>query len=710
HQMRRSSASEPIGCEGAFGFKGKNRNLPWGTESTMGRFRRRFAAAALAMLAALAAGCAGLPQAPGADGRSGLARGQPPEGAYLADGALLLLYRIDGRVLTLRAQWPAEDVARNRESYLVAQLDVAGDDPPQIERELGSAARVRLVDGKQWQRMMAQVLLELAPSDESRAVLLAVQGRDVAVYREGGKLRVISFVDKPPGVRIERTVSDQEFAARARRVVGEELGASGPALIDIGGGAADAFLLFHPAQRLSVYVVRPPDALSAGLGEPVGFALRSADALLLQSHVVAPLKSPVSTSFRLLWRTLHAGTALLPRGAAATGKAPPLAAGSSMDLAAWEQRLDALVSSKRSRGTLEFLVDGAAFFPRFVDAVQSARQSVWLRVYIFDRDDYAVAMADLLRKRSQDVDVRVLLDHLGTVVAGQMPPAGPMPAGFRPPESIIEYLRAGSAVKVVASPNPVFTSDHTKAMFVDRELAFVGGMNIGREYRYEWHDLMAEVRGPIVAPLRRDFELSWIHASAGDVGFVFRSLERDERRLLEPQAADMVDLRPLYTRTGQPEILEAQLSAMRAAQRSIYVEQPYLSDGHVLSELIRARQRGVDVRVVLPSRGDSGFMNSANLVTSQLLLRSGVRVYAYPGMTHVKAAIYDGWACFGSANMDNLSLRVNRELDLATSDPAAVARLREQVFEADFSRSREITEIEPLGWSVYLSDFIAGQL
>jgi len=662
------------------------------------------------LLVALAAGCAGLPAAPAEGAATTLARGQPPEGAYLADGALLLRYRIDGRLLTLRAQWPAEDVARDRDSYLVAQLEVAGDDPARIERQLASAAPVRLVDGQRWQQMMTRVLLDVAPPDESRAVLLAVQGRDVAVYREGGKLRVISLVDKPPAVRIERTVSDQEFAARARRVVGEQLGASGPALIDVGGGTADAFLLLDPALRLSVYVVRPPDPLSAGFGEPVGFALRTADALLLQSHVLAPLKSPISTSYRLLWRTLHAGTAFVPKGAAATGKTPPLATGSSMDLAAWEQRLDGLVSSKRSQGTLEFLVDGAAFFPRFVDAVQRARQSVWLRVYIFDRDDYAVTMADLLRKRSQEIDVRVLLDHLGTVVAGQMPPAGPMPAGFRPPESIIDYLHAGSAVKVVASPNPFLTSDHTKAMFVDRELAFVGGMNIGREYRYEWHDLMAEVRGPIVEPLRRDFELSWIHASAGDVGFLFGALERGERRPPEPQPADMVDLRPLYTRTGQPEILEAQLAAIRAARRSIYVEQPYLSDGHVLAELIRARQRGVDVRVVLPSRGDSGFMNSANLVTSQLLLRSGVRVYAYPGMTHVKAAIYDGWACFGSANMDNLSLRINLELDLATSDPAAAARLREQVFEADFAKSRELTDVEPLGWNVYLSDFIAGQL
>jgi len=652
-------------------------------------------------------GCAQLPAVPAADARWHLARGQLPEGAYLTDGALLLRYRIDGQPLALRAQWPSRDVAPGRATHLVAQLDAAVETPAQIERELATAVPARLVDGKLWRRLMSRVLLEVAPADERRAVLLAVQGRDLAVYRAAGKARVVSIADKPASLRIERVVSDQEFAARASRTVDEELGTSGPALIDVGD---DAFLLLDPGRSLSVYVVRPPDAESGGIGQPVGFALRTADALLLQSHVLTPLKSPISTSYRLLWQTLHAGLALVPRGGAPPREPPPLAAGGEMDIADWEAKLDAMVSSKRYKGTLEFLLDGPGFFPRFVDSVQGAQQSVWIRIYIFDRDDYAVAMADLLRRRSRQIDVRVLLDHLGTMVAGQMPPADPIPAGFRPPASIIEYLRADSAVHVVSSPNPLLTSDHTKAIFIDGELAFVGGMNIGREYRYEWHDLMAEVRGPIVVPLREDFERSWVHAGTGDIGLVFKALGQGARSAQPPASADMIDLRPLYTRTGQPEILEAQLGAMRAARRSIYVEQPYLSDGQVLAGLIRARQRGVDVRVVLPSRGDSGFMNSANLVTSQLLLRNGVRVFAYPGMTHVKAAIYDGWACFGSANMDNLSLRVNQELDLATSDPAAVARLRAQVFDADFALSREITEVEPLGWNVYLSDFIAGQL
>ena len=667
--------------------------------------RRSLLAAFVVLLAACAS------PAPKRDSEAGGARGAAPEGVYAIADALFLRYRIDDRTLTLRASWPTEEIVSGRGAQFVSLLDVAGESPQALERELSAAASVRLVDNARWQRMMTRVLEELAPREEDRAALITVQGRDVAIFRDAGRLRIVPFGEKPARVTIERTVSDEEFARRASRAVDEELGTSAPSLIDVGGRAGDAYLFVDPARALSVYVVRPPDAAPAEPGRPVGFALRTTEAVLLESHVLAPLKSPMSSSLRLLWQTLHAGWALVPKGAGAAPGAtqvPPLAAGSPMDLAAWETKLDGLVSSKRYKGTLEFLIDGGEYFPRFVDAVQRARESVWLRVYIFDRDDYAVSIADLLRKRSREVDVRVLLDQLGTLVAGQLPPAGPPPAGFRPPESIVEYLRADSNVKVLSSPNPFLTSDHVKTLIVDRDLAFVGGMNIGREYRYEWHDMMTELRGPIVAPLASEFERSWAHTSAGDVGFLFRP-RREAPAAPQPTGA-LIDLRPLYTRTGQPEIFQAQLAAMRAARRTIWVEQPYLSDDQMLAGLIRARQRGVDVRVVLPSHGDSGFMNSANLVASQLLVRNGVRVYAYPGMTHVKAAIYDGWACFGSANMDKLSLFINRELDLATSDAAAVARLRERLFEADFARSREITEAQPLGWNVYLSDFIARQL
>ena len=104
------------------------------------------------------------------------------------------------------------------------------------------------------------------------------------------------------------------------------------------------------------------------------------------------------------------------------------------------------------------------------------------------------------------------------------------------------------------------------------------------------------------------------------------------------------------------------------------------------------------MRVIFPAENDSGIMQTSDEMTGNELLESGARVYVYPGMTHVKAAIYDGWACLGSANFNKMSLRVGQELDVAFSDPATVARLKEELFETDFKRSRELTQPVPLNW------------
>ena len=61
------------------------------------------------------------------------------------------------------------------------------------------------------------------------------------------------------------------------------------------------------------------------------------------------------------------------------------------------------------------------------------------------------------------------------------------------PISIRSYLRDGSRVKVILRPSIVPFLDHTKTMVVDSRTAYLGGMNIGHVYRYEWHDHLFEL-------------------------------------------------------------------------------------------------------------------------------------------------------------------------------------------------------------------------
>jgi cardiolipin synthase len=381
-----------------------------------------------------------------------------------------------------------------------------------------------------------------------------------------------------------------------------------------------------------------------------------------------------------------------------------------VDPGKWEQQLDTLVGSEHYRGIMKPLIDGDAFFVSLIQAIQDAKESIEIRLYIFDSDDYALRIADLLKQRSREIRVRVLVDRLGTMAAGQVPSRSPYYSGKKPPISIADYLRKDSNIEVRSLDNPWLTSDHTKVIVVDQGKAFIGGMNIGREYRYEWHDLMVDVQGPIVGRLHKDFEKRWAHAGiGGDLAFAIATF-REETSSGEADGPDFMDIRPLYTRTGDAQILRAQLAAIRQAKSRIYIEQPYVSDDELIAELIQARQRGVDVRVVLPTRNDSGFMNSANLLAANAFIRNGIRVYGYPGMTHVKAALYDNWACVGSANFDKLSLRINQETNLATSDPRFVGRLEHELFEADFARAKEWVEARPVGWNDYIAEFIADQL
>jgi len=85
-------------------------------------------------------------------------------------------------------------------------------------------------------------------------------------------------------------------------------------------------------------------------------------------------------------------------------------------------------------------------------------------------------------------------------------------------------------------------------------------------------------------------------------------------------------------------------------------------------------------------------------------------VFAYPGMSHIKAAVYDDWACLGSANFDKFSFRVNKEMNLACSDPGFVKEMMDKVFDPDFKASVEIKEKLPSGWSNTMASIVASQL
>ena len=420
-----------------------------------------------------------------------------------------------------------------------------------------------------------------------------------------------------------------------------------------------------------------------------------------RSHTTGVLMRPFSSLARLFFVTTNTVTTSFKPvyGLGIDDEPiPELNDGPGMDLEEWSAWLDRK-TRKPTKGTIEILLDGDEFFTRFTDSLNAANESIALRMYIFDNDDFAVRMGELLRQRADSgVDTKVLLDGFGTIVA-TIEQQENLPEEHEPPDSVRQFLENDSDLEVRQAPNPWFTGDHVKTAIIDGRVAYTGGMNIAREYRYDWHDMMVELHGPIVDDLQHAFDKAWAHAGFfGDFSYMRAAMKR------KPQKADDIGypVRLLFTRMDNAEIYNVQREAVRRAQKYIYVQNPYFTEDVMLYELIRARKRGVDVRVIVPLETDRGLITRNNMLAANALLRNGVRVFIYQGMSHIKAAIFDDWACLGSANWDRWSFYLNKELNISTSEPSAVQELKERVFETDFAAAVELTEPIPENFSDYL--------
>jgi cardiolipin synthase len=129
------------------------------------------------------------------------------------------------------------------------------------------------------------------------------------------------------------------------------------------------------------------------------------------------------------------------------------------------------------------------------------------------------------------------------------------------------------------------------------------------------------------------------------------------------------------------------LDALNAAKKSLRVKMFLFSDPALLQAVISAKQRGVDVRVMLNPARRSG--KSENTLTHKRLQAAGVSVIdSNPvfDVTHEKSMVVDDTVAFiQSLNWDLKNLTGTRDYAVVTNDAREVAEVIE-CFEADWAR------------------------
>jgi cardiolipin synthase len=317
------------------------------------------------------------------------------------------------------------------------------------------------------------------------------------------------------------------------------------------------------------------------------------------------------------------------------------------------------------------LQNGEAYFPAIEAAFDRARHEIYLETYIYENDATGQRIADALKRAVlRGVNVYLLIDGYGSKDL---------------PRRMLDNLRSNGVKVLVYRPKispwtfrrKRLRRMHRKIAVVDREIAFVGGINIidDRDTTGDLpprYDYSVAVEGPLVDVIRLSARRLWsmvawsyfrkgtfrsgalpVAASGGgrmNAAFLVRDNFRHRR-----------DIETVYMR------------AIEQAKSEIILAHAYFLPGlEFRHALIKAAGRGVRVVLLLQGRVEYLLQHYATRALYGNLLDGGIEIYEYrKSFLHAKVAVIDGhWATVGSSNIDPFSLLLSREANVVVDDEA----------------------------------------
>ena len=347
--------------------------------------------------------------------------------------------------------------------------------------------------------------------------------------------------------------------------------------------------------------------------------------------------------------------------------------------------LTALTGLPFTRGNdARLLVNGEATFDAIFSAIAAAQHYVIVQFFIVHDDDIGRRLKEaLIAKAREKLKVYFLYDGIGC---------------YDLPDSYLEELGA-AGVQVaefllrrrrLVNRYQLNFRNHRKIVVVDGERAFVGGHNVGNEYLGRkpplspWRDTHIEIAGPAAAEIQFTFLEDWYWATGEVPALHWRpaSWPRNLHCQVIPSGpADQQETCTLFF-----------MQAINSAHRRLWITTPYfVPDEAVFAALKLAVLRGVEVRILLPSRPDHFLVFQASSLYAREAMQAGIKIYRYqPGFLHQKVVLVDeAAASVGSANFDNRSFRLNFEITVLTVDAEFAARVADML-QADFAQSKAI--------------------
>ena len=421
-----------------------------------------------------------------------------------------------------------------------------------------------------------------------------------------------------------------------------------------------------------------------------------------------------------------------------------------------------------SENCAELYVDGHRILPALLADIAAAEHFIHVSIFLFFRDPVGLEVAEALASKARaGLAVRVLLNMEKTAMGDPFStgekemmkhdpnidydPTDTKPlcqlmtaAGVQVQDTNIDYdadvrvteARLRSVARQIRGAIAIddMHIDHRKIVIIDGRIAWCGGANIGAQYMFhvpfdaqkdaqqeglerklaqlpepwwKWHDSLTRFEGPIVRKLDEHFRDRWVL----DGGHEFRPI--DDAPLSPPPPPRGVRVADAKVFTNEPDakpngVRELYLELIAQAERSIFIENPYLYHQAIVDALVEAKRARPELRVdlVMPARewNDNAFAHDAQQYHYARYLEVGIGVHEYQAhFNHLKMAVFDErWSIHGSTNLNYRSLEDDKDFEMVVLvDSEELARtILTEVRDVDLTHSKRFGRSDVDGHSI----------
>jgi len=340
---------------------------------------------------------------------------------------------------------------------------------------------------------------------------------------------------------------------------------------------------------------------------------------------------------------------------------------------------------------LSVLNNGDEFYPAMLQAISNARNTITMEAYIYWKGEIGLRFANALaEKRRAGIEVKLLLDAMGSASIGK---------------EILKVLKDGGCDVVWFNPLRLRTigqynnRTHRKSLIVDGRIAFTGGAGIADHWKgnatdpRHWRDIQVSYEGPAALGLQTGFAQNWLNIT-GEL------IVGDGYFPVCPKMGNIGVQTILSTpNSGSSAIRIMYYLSIVSARERIFISNPYfIPDDSAVEILIEARNRGVDVKVMVAGiYNDMRVSRYSSIHLYGKLLKAGIEIYEYNRtMLHQKTMVVDSvWSTVGTTNFDNRSFALNEESNISVHD-RGLAKQLEDIF---FKDLKDCQQVQLASWS-----------